>query len=209
MVEFELKLECELKYAFFFKGETDKEESEILDEDDMWSKHLRLLKKNYVLVTKDNELVIKNLGIRKKSNSPLSRKIFNEYLTPQIINTGQIKFSKTYIRNIIQELLSKDIKLMAMRKDVGPFEQYVKSKTSLPAQISQKYGAGIYFMIPNLKGVGVGKGKSYCSIKEFEEHNLKYTDIDLSSVWSELEYFIKQPVTQNIFSFETKGDING
>jgi DNA polymerase elongation subunit (family B) len=202
MVEFELKLECELKYAFFFKGDTEKEEDEILDDDDIWAKHLHLLKKNYILVDVNNNLIIKNLGIRKKSNSPLSRKIFNEYLAPQIIEKGQIKFSRSYIKNLINDLLSKDISLMKMRKDVGPYNKYEKSKTSLPAQIAQKYGAGIHFIIPNTKGIGVGKGKSYATEKEFYEAHLKYTDIDLSSVWSELSYFLKEGVTKNIFSFE-------
>lgn len=197
---FNMALEAEIKHIFFFKGE-EKDDDKELDQDDFINKSLQLMKKNYIYVTNDGKLEIKNLGIRKKSNSPLSRKIFWEHLVPQI-KEGKIKFPKAYIKNLINELLQRDIKLMAMRKDVGPFEQYVKSKTSLPAQISQKYGAGIYFMIPNTKGIGVGKGKSYCTVEEFQKHNLKYTDIDLDAVYSELDYFIKQGTTKNIFSFE-------
>jgi len=74
-----------------------------------------------------------------------------------------------------------------MRKNVGPFSQYLeKSPNSLPAQISKKYGAGIYFLIPNLKGIGVGKGKKYCTIEEFTERKLTIDDIDLSNVWKAL-----------------------
>lgn len=200
---FNMALEAEIKHIFFFRGEQEKEDNEEMDEDDFINKPLQLMKKNYIYVTNDGRLEIKNLGIRKKSNSPLSRKIFNEHLIPKI-KDGQIKFSKVFIKNLINELLSKDIKLMAMRKDVGPINKYEKSKTSLPAQISLKYGSGIHFMIPNTKNVGVGKGKSYCTIDEFNKHNLKYTDIDLGNVWGELDYFIKQTVTKNIFSFEVK-----
>jgi DNA polymerase elongation subunit (family B) len=199
---FNMALEAEIKHIFFFRGEQEKEEDKEMDQDDFINKSLQLMKKNYIYVTHEGKLEIKNLGIRKKSNSPLSRKIFNEYLAPQIIEKGQIKFSRSYIKNLINDLLSKDITLMAMRKDVGPFTKYEKSKTSLPAQIAQKYGAGIHFMIPNTKGIGVGKGKAYASEKEFSEAHLKYTDIDLSSVWSELSYFLKEGVTKNIFSFE-------
>ena len=200
---FNMTLEAEIKHIFFFRGEQEKEDNEEMDEDDFINKPLQLLKKNYIYVTNDDKLEIKNLGIRKKSNSPLSRKIFNEHLIPKI-KEGQIKFSKVFIKNLINELLQKDIMLMAMRKDVGPFNKYEKSKTSLPAQISLKYGSGIHFLIPNTKGIGVGKGKSYCTADEFNTHNLKYTDIDLSSVWSELSYFLKEGVTKNIFSYEVK-----
>ena len=201
---FNMALEAEISHMFFFKGKQDKEESEEMDEDDFINKPLKLMKKNYIYITTDKKLEIKNLGICKKSNTPLSRKIFWDFLVPKIIE-GQIKFSKTYIRNLIDELLQKDIMLMAMRKDVGDYKDYEKSKTCLSAQISLKYGgSGIYFMIPNLKGIGVGKGKAYCSIDEFKQHNLKYTDIDLEGVYAELDYFIKQPIKTNIFSFEVK-----
>jgi hypothetical protein len=66
-------------------------------------------------------------------------------------------------------LLTKDYTLAAMRKEVGNFDQYVKSQTSLPAQISQKYGSGIHFLVPNTKGIGIGKGKSFCTLEEFEK----------------------------------------
>jgi len=203
MPEFELKLECEIKYAFFFKGHDKNQEDEILDEDDFKYKPLNLLKKNYVMVDVNNKIIIKNLGIRKKSNSALSRKIFWDYLVPQI-KEGQIKFSRAYLRNLIQDLLQQDISLAALRKDVGHINQYNKSPNSLSAQITKKYGAGIYFLIPNTKGIGVGKGKSYCTLEEFKEHNLRLEHIDLSNVWSELEYFIKPVVTKNIFDYEVK-----
>jgi hypothetical protein len=121
-------------------------------------------------------------------------------LVPQI-QEGKIKFSKTYLRNLIHELLAQDIKLAALRKDVGSMTQYKNSLTGLQAQISSKYGEGIHFLIPNTKGIGVGKGKSYCTLEEFHKHNLKLEHIDLDNVFSELEYFTKTPVTVNIFQF--------
>lgn len=181
---FKLKLEDEVKYFYFFKGEDKKQ----------------FLKKNYVYVTKSNKLIIKNLGIRKKSISPLSKKIFYEHLVPKI-KEGQIKFSKAYLTNIVNDLLKKDVSLATLRKEVGQAKQY-KSESSLPAQISKKYGAGIHFFIPNTKGVGVGKGKSFCTLEEFNKRKMRVEDIDLSNVWQELAYFIKPVVVKNIFDFE-------
>lgn len=203
MKMFQLQLEEELDYAFFFKGQTkeDKESDSEMDDDDIINKPKGLLKKNYVLVTKDKRIIIKNLGIKKKSNSLLSRKIFWDYLVPKI-KEGECKFSKAQLRNIILELLEKDVTLAAMRKDVGHFEQYKeKSPTSLPAQISQRYGSGIHFLIPNLRGIGVGKGKHYCSIEEFKKHNMTIDHIDLDNVWKELNYFIKPVKTKTVFDF--------
>jgi DNA polymerase elongation subunit (family B) len=197
---FTLVLENEIEHMFFFKGNKIEEADDEMEQDDFINRMKGLMKKNYIYVTKEKDVIIKNLGIRKKSNTPLSKKIFWEYLVPKI-KDGQIKFSKTYIKNLINELLQKDISLMTLRKDVDTYESYAKSKTSLPAQIALKYGSGIWFLIPNIKNLGVGKGKSYCTVEEFNKHNLKYTDIDLSNVWNELEYFIKEPPKVNIFSF--------
>ena len=197
---FDMALEAEINHLFFFKGNNISEKDEEMDEDDFINKPKQLMKKNYVYVTKDGEVVIKNLGIRKKSNTPLSRKIFNEYLIPQI-KEGKIKFSKTYLKGLIMELLQKDITLATLRKDVGPLTDYKKSPNGLQAQISAKYGSGIHFLIPNVKGIGVGKGKNYCTIEEFYKHNLRLEHIDLENIFSELEYFTKGTVNTNIFSF--------
>ena len=98
-------------------------------------------------------------------------------------------------------LLEKDFTLAALRKDVGPLSDYEKSPTGLQAQISKKYGVGIHMMIPNTRNVGVGKGKSYCTLTEWKEHGLKVSDIDLENIFGELEYFMKPIQTKNIFQF--------
>jgi len=197
---FNMALEAEIKHLFFFKGNNISEKDEEMDEDDFINKPKQLMKKNYLYVKTNGDIEIKNLGIRKKSNTELSRKIFWEYLVPQI-KEGKIRFSKTYLRGLIMDLLQKDISYAALRKDVGPLEDYKKSPTGLQAQISGKYGSGIWFLIPNTKGVGVGKGKSYCTIEEFRKHNLRLEHIDLENVFNELEYFTKSTINVNIFSF--------
>ena len=169
------------------------------------------MKKNYIYVSKirdkdgndtgERSVTIKNLGIKKKSNSALSKKIFWEYMVPQI-KKGNCKFSKTWINDLIMKLIKEDINIATMRKSVGSYEQYAKtSPNGLPAQLAKKYGPGIHFVIPNIMGVGVGKGKSFCTLEEFNNHNLRYEHIDLDNIWKELDYFIKPVVTKNIFDF--------
>ena len=208
---FDMGIDDEIKYMYFFpKGKKeDKHSDDEMDEQDFIDKPKGLLKKNYIYVAKvfdkegkytgEDKVVIKNLGIRKKSISPLSRKIFWEHLVPKI-KEGQIKFSKKYLKDLMEQLLKDDINLALLRKDVGGLKDY-KGPTSIQAQISTKYGPGTHFLIANLKNLGVGKGKSFCTLKEFNKHNLKLTDIDYDGFWNELDYFIKPIVTKNIFEF--------
>jgi len=200
---FDMGIDDEIKYMYFFKGKTKTERAsdDEMDEDDFLYKPLGLLKKNYIYVTKDGKVKIKNLGIKKKSNSELSKEIFWKHLVPEI-KEGQIKFGKAHIKNLMLKLLEEDIMFAALRKNVGNYEQYAKtSPNGLQAQIAKQHGAGIHFLIPNTKNVGVGKGKSYCTIEEYKERKLNIGNIDLSNVWKELDYFIKPVVEKNIFDF--------
>lgn len=194
-------LEAQIKHMFFFKGKNISEKEDEMDEDDFLNRSLSLMKKNYIYVTTDGKLEIKNLGIRKKSNSPVSRKIFWEDLVPQMVKDGKCKFSKTYILQLMKQLVEKDLTLATLRKDVKPLSEYSKSMNGLQAQISAKYGDGIFFFIPNKKGVGVGKGSSYCTVEEYHSHKMRLDDIDWDYFLGELDYFIKAPVTKNIFQF--------
>ena len=201
---FDMGIDDEIKYMYFFKGKNnDEKETDVeMDEDDFVNKPKGFMKKNYIYVTTDGKVKIKNLGIRKKSISELTKQVFWFHLVPKI-KQGQIKFSKTFINNVLKEIVAKDVSFAALRKEVGPFSQYEKtSPTSLPAQIAKRYGAGIHFLIPNLKKIGVGKGKSFCTIEEFKANNMNIHDIDYSNVWMELDYFVKPVVTKNIFDYD-------
>ena len=100
-------------------------------------------------------------------------------------------------------LLEKDVNLASMRRDVGNYEQYRETSPGcISAQIAKKYGSGIHFMIPNTKGIGVGKGKQYCTVEEFKAHNMNIDHINLDNVWKELNYFVKEPIVKNIFDYD-------
>ena len=200
---FDMGIDDEIQFMAFYKGRNieDKASDSEMDEDDFINKPKGLMKKNYLYVTKGGKVKIKNLGVRKKSNSYLSRKIFWDYLVPKIIEEKKGKFSKTYIKNLITILLEKDYTLAKVRFSADNISAYKKSPNGIYAQISEKYGAGIHFLIPNTKGIGIGKGKKYCTLEEYKEHNLRISDIDLTKVWRELGYFIKPIITKNIFEF--------
>jgi len=198
---FDMGIDDEITHMFFFKAKGKNTKiDEVMDDDDFLNKPKNFMKKNYIYITTDKKIVIKNLGIRKKSNSPLSRKIFWDYLVPQMIENGEVKFSKTYIKNLMIELLEKDIKLACFRKSVKPVNDYANTNV-FPAQVSAKYGPGIKFLIPNTVNLGVGKGCQFCTLEEFTEKGLTIDNIDFDLFWSELDYFIMPIVTKSIFDF--------
>jgi hypothetical protein len=88
--------------------------------------------------------------------------------------------------------------LIQIRYEVGPISQYEKSQTGIHYQISKQYGPGVHFLIPNNR-IGVGKGKKYCTLQEFKDNGLRFDNIDLDNVWSELNYFIQAPKNFKLF----------
>jgi hypothetical protein len=193
-ITFGAGIDAEIKHMYFFKGKNtdDKDSDSEMDEDDFINKPKGLMKKNYIYVTTDGKLVIKNLGIKKKSISSLSKKIFWDYFAPEM-KKGNHKFGKNYVKTLMLKLLSEDINLALMRKNIGPIEKYTSSPNGIQAQFSRMYGAGIHFVIPNLRGIGVGKGIKYCTIEDYKKYNMRVQDIDTKVFMKELNYFIEEP----------------
>jgi len=199
-VTFDADIDAEIKYLFFFKGKVeDKPSDKEMDVDDYINKPKGFMKKNYIYVTTDNDLIIKNLGIKKKSISALSKKIFWDYLVPQIKSNGKIKYDYVEIQNLMYKLLREDITLAYMRKNVNNIETYGKFPNGIYAQIARLYGPGIHFLIPNIRNIGIGKTTKYCSIEDFEKYKMDIGDIDFKNFWKELNYFIKTRVQPNLF----------
>ena len=202
-ITFDADIDAEIKHIFFFKGKNqeDKDSDIEMDEDDFLNKPKGLMKKNYIYVTTDDKLIIKNLGIAKKNVSALSKEIFWKFMVPQIKKDGKIKFEKTYIENLMRNLLTDNIELAYMRKSVNDLSAYGKSPNGIQAQITRAYGPGIHFLIPNKRDIGVGKGIRYCSIEEFEKYTMDIGDIDFANFWKELNYFVKERVQPKLFDY--------
>jgi len=152
----------------------------------------------YLWVTNKNEVKYKSTLLN--TNTPASvMKLFETYMRPKIVETLSIPFTKTEIEEQIKIILEREPSLATQEYKVGELEDY-KVKSSLQYQISEKYGAGRHFLIPNRKGVGVGLAKStkkqaglrYCSMEDFKEKNLKTEDIDLKHLLSHLKPFYER-----------------
>jgi hypothetical protein len=200
MTIFQFKIDAEISNMWFFKGGVgDKDSDKEMDEDDFINKCKGFMKKNYIYLTTDGKVVVKNLGVKKKSCSALSRKIFNDVLIPKIKEERKVEFSKTFFRNTINRLLEEDLNLTCIRYKVNPVNTY-KNASQLQCQIARRYGSGIHFLIPNNK-LGVGKDRFYCSVEEFKNNNLNINNIDLRNVWSELSYFIMEDKAVDLSNF--------
>lgn len=200
---FDMGIDDEISHMWFFKSNnkiTIKKSDDEMDEDDYINKPKGLLKKNYIYLTKDNKIVVKDAGIKKKSTSLIVRKIFWDYMVPRIKEEKKIKFEKKWFEEIISNLLNEDLSLISKRYSVNN-KVFYKNNSQLQYQISNKYGEGIHFLIPN-KIMGVGKGKKYCTIEEFKKNNLTINDIDFKNIWRELEFFIEEKNKQyKLFDF--------
>ena len=153
------------------------------------------LKKCYVFVTTDRELVIKGLPMIKSDGSKIGYHIFNKYMREDVIN-GCIHFDYDKVKYWVKTELENNINIVIRQFKVMKTENY-KNESQLQAQISKCYGAGKHFLITNNK-FGVGKGKRYCTIEEFKEQGLTVDDLDLSKMWSELKHFTTIPVTVKV-----------
>ena len=195
---FDMDIDYEIDFISFFKGATKNENEKELDDNDKKNKELGLLKKNYLFsYKKDNihDIYVKNLGIVKRSNTDLSRKIFWEKLKPLILKEHKAKFSNQLIKDWIKSYIEKDISLFTRRFIIKNKTEYkvqgciqVQIHDYIPIGQTNPLGAGTYFLIPNKK-IGVGKGvKKYCTLNEYKE-KLNYNDLYLDVAMRELSYF--------------------
>ena len=191
---FDMGIDDEISHMWFFKGknkDSGEERGDFMsDDDDFINRHLGYMKKNYIYLTTNGKVKFKNLGVKKKSNSLLSRKIFKEYIIPNIQQNKVVKHPKSVYEKLIREMLDKNLDLATTRWSVNSEDSY-KKPSQIQAQISKRYGKGLHKLIKNFK-IGAGLGTKYCTLKEFTEHNMTIEDIDMSGVWNELQYFIEE-----------------
>lgn len=149
----------------------------------------------YLYVNSKNEIKYKSTLLN--TNTPKAiLKLFDEYMRPIIINTLSIPFTEKELENKLKELLNKDISLAAQEYRTSELSEY-KVSTSLHYQITERYGEGRHYLIPNKRGIGVGLQKStkkkigirHCTIEEFKSNNLTVNDISLNHLMSHLKTF--------------------
>ena len=152
----------------------------------------------YLFVTNKDEVKYKSTLLN--TNTPKAvMKLFEEYMKPIIISQLDIPFTKKELEEKMRAILEKEPEIAAQEYKVGELNEY-KTESSLPYQISKKYGSGRHFLIPNKQKIGVGLGKStkkkigirHCSIEEFKNKNLTINDIDLTHLLSHLKPFYER-----------------
>jgi len=152
----------------------------------------------YLFVTQKDEIKYKSTLLN--TNTPAAvMKLFEIYMKPIIINTLTIPFTKKELEEQIKIILEKEPTLGTQEYNVTDLNDY-KLKTSIQYQISEKYGKGRHYLIPNRKGVGVGLAKHskkqaglrYCTMDEFKRAGLKVSDIELTHLISHLKPFYEK-----------------
>lgn len=153
-------------------------------------------RKSYLYVKKNDEVFVTD-NILNKNTPKATMNIFNEYMKPKIVKEFDIKFSEQELIKQLKIRLKDNPELAGENYKVADKKTY-PSKTSPQFQISEAYGEGEHLLIPNLKGIGIGKAKSTkkkigvrkCTIEEFKKNNLKVEDIDLNNLMNSLKPFI-------------------
>ncbi len=156
-------------------------------------------RKSYLYITKENELHYTE-NILNKNTPKAVMKLFEDYIKPRIIKELDVNFNIAEFITGITGLLEKDLELAAEEHKVGNTKKY-KSKTSIQYQISEAYGEGTHFLIPNTAMTGIGRKKPtkrepnpirYCTIEEFKENKLKVEDIEIKRLIQHLKPFLKE-----------------
>lgn len=163
-------------------------------------KMIRFFAKNcYLFVTNDNKIKYKSTLLNR--NTPqIVMNVFENYMSPKIIKELHTDFTKEEIISELQKEVNKNLELASTIYNVSELNDY-KVTSSLNYQISEVYGTGQHLLIPNLKGVGVGKkphtkkrmSVRYCNIEEFNNNNLTPEDVDVSRLLKHLDKFIIKP----------------
>jgi hypothetical protein len=116
--------------------------------------------------------------------------VLENHVKNKIINQLDINFSKEELRTEILKKLKQDMTLGGKMFNVKKAKEYT-SNTCINYQISKQYGEGKIILIPNIKDIGVGKSKRYCSIEEFKQNNLDLNDIDIEDLISHFNPLIE------------------
>lgn len=163
-------------------------------------KMIRFFAKNcYLFVTKNNMIKYKSTLLNR--NTPkIIMNMFEDYMKPKIIKELHTDFTKEELETELRKQIKKDLTLATKRYRTKNLKDY-NIQTSINYQISEVYGEGEHFLIPNLKNIGVGKSKStkkkiavrHCTIEEFQKNNLSHNDVDVSCLLKHIDKFIVKP----------------
>jgi len=162
-------------------------------------KFMWIVTKNCYLWINMDDTVGYRSTLLDKNTPKIIMKLFDEYMAPKIVKEMDVNFTDLELRKELKKLLKDNLELAGELYTIKDKSQYA-SKTSLQYQISEAYGEGQHLLIPNLKGIGVGKskgkkgefGKRYCTREEYDKNNLTIDDIDLNKMLKHVKPFYKE-----------------
>lgn len=170
-----------------FKLEIDKE-----------MKFIWFVAKNcYLWIDKDNKIGYRSTLLDK--NTPeIIMKLFNGYMTEKILREVDINFTEEELKKELINLVKDNLELSGELNSVKAANTYAV-QSSIQYQIAETYGEGKHLLIPNTKGIGVGKAKTtkksigvrYCTLEDFKTNQLRVEDIDYNKMLEHLKPFYK------------------
>ena len=125
------------------------------------------VKKFYIYVKENDKVVLKGLPIVKGNCSKLSVLTYEKHFKPTILSGGDVMVDIDTLTNWVRGIMVDNIETVVKRYRVNSFESY-KSPSCIQAQISERYGAGEHYLVPN-NYIGVGKGSKKATIDELKE----------------------------------------
>jgi len=163
---FKIDIEYSLKFVGFFKDE------------------FGFKKKRYVMVFEDGSVKAKGLGmVVRRDCSKLSRKIWNDHAQQYIAENMTHKIPSHIIDMWVSDMIEEDITIAGTEFNAKPLNHY-NEMSSIHAQISKELGEGKHTLIKNVRGIGIGGGVKYATLKQADK--FKVRDLDLTRVFSEL-----------------------
>ncbi|MHA2022482.1 MAG: DNA polymerase domain-containing protein, partial [Candidatus Thorarchaeota archaeon] len=127
--------------------------------------------------------------------SRVSKEVWNQYITPDLIDgKADIYYSVPKLLTYIKDLVRDNPDWLIMRKKSKSLDSY-KSTTCQPYKITDMYGPGEHFFIPN-KYVGVGDSTGKHFLSTMDELKESFGDawldaVDYSKYITELKVFIR------------------
>jgi DNA polymerase elongation subunit (family B) len=153
-------------------------------------------KKSYALITKkDDSHKVKLVGlpIIKDNATKLSMKIFKNEIEPRMLKELHGKFEECWVKSLVQDYIKDNWEDLGVNYNCNPASTYA-TMSQLQAQLSLNYfngGSGSIVVYKNKKFGKVGKALKYCTLEECKEHNITWSDLDLTKLYNELEPFVK------------------
>lgn len=170
----------------------------------------KFIKKHYIYLCDNDELVIKGISVKRGNCSPIAKKFFYDVIKPKMIDGTYKPYKAQELLDELKSFIVGKEEMLLKRFRLKPLESYKVAEgkdesSAINAQLSKRYGSGEIFLLAN-KRIGVGKGNKYCTLEELKEkYGIYFLDqITYESYLQELKEFIEWQDRRNIHKQDRK-----